>query len=97
MKTLTTLAAVAALIAGLSIANAQGTTMPLTPSPSTSNGGASNLEHAMGNGKFCIKGTNDALNCQYASLSACRKAASGTETCQANPGSTTGSGSSSKY
>lgn len=92
MKKLTTLTAVAALIAGLSIANAQSTLAPTSP-PATDNGGMSDFEHAMGNGRFCIKGVNDALNCQYASLSECQKAATGTETCKAHPSSTTGSGS----
>lgn len=87
MKTLTTLTAVAALIAGMSIASAQGT---VSPSPSGSMGSSST--QAAGSGKFCIKDANGALNCQFASLAACQKIAKGGETCSTNPSSgTTGS------
>jgi hypothetical protein len=78
MKTLTTLAAVVALIAGMSIANAA----------SSSSMGKSNIT---GMSKFCVKGSSGALNCKYASLSACQTANKG-KTCEANPkSSTTGS------
>lgn len=85
MKTLTTFAAVAALIAGISVASAQ------TSSMDKSGAMGSSSPHVSGTGKFCIKGIGGALSCQYASLSACQKAAKGSETCSANPGSTTGS------
>lgn len=86
MKTFTTLTAVAALIAGMSFASAQSTMSP------SSSGSSSGATQAIGSGKFCIKGTSGALNCQYASLSACQKAAKGSETCSTNPNSgTTGS------
>jgi hypothetical protein len=85
MKTLTTFAAVAALIAGISVASAQSSSMDKSGAM-----GSSSI-HATGTGKFCVKGISGALNCQYASLSACQKAAKGSETCQARPSSTTGS------
>ena len=84
MKTLTTLAAVAALIAGISIAGAAS-------SMDKSSTMGSSSAHVTGTGKFCINGAGGALNCQYASLSACKKAATGSETCEARPSSTTGS------
>jgi hypothetical protein len=84
MKTLTTLAAVAALIAGISIASAAGTT------DKSDTMGASST-HATGSGKFCITGVGGALNCEYASLAACQKAVTGSESCKANPSATTGS------
>ena len=86
MKTLTTLTAVAALIAGISFASAQ------TSSMDKSNSMSGSSAQATGTGKFCIKGTSGALNCQYASLSDCQKAATGSQSCSANPNSgTTGS------
>ena len=84
MKTLTTFTAVAALIAGISVASAQSSPMkPSSPMGSST--------QATGSGKFCIKGASGALNCQYASLSACQKVAKTGETCQARPAGTTGS------
>ncbi|MGH9806121.1 MAG: hypothetical protein ACRD9W_02465 [Terriglobia bacterium] len=87
MRTLTALT-VAALIAGVSIASAQSTTM------GHSNMGQSTAS-VTGSGKFCIKSANGALNCEYASLSACKKGAKSGESCEARPSSTTGS--KSKY
>ena len=85
MKTLTTFAAVAALIAGISVDSAQ------TSSMDKSGAMGSGATHATGTGKYCISGPAGALNCQYASLSACQKAVKGSETCSANPnGGTTG-------
>ncbi len=96
MKTLATLTAIAALTAGISIASAQGTMSPKAPT-ATGSSSMSGSVHATGSGKFCIKGAAGALNCQYASLSACQKAAKGSQTCSANPSSTTtGSGSTAK-
>jgi hypothetical protein len=85
MKTLTAFTAVAALIAGISIASAQGSSMD------KSNTMGSSSVQATGSGKFCISGAGGALNCQYASLSACQKAAKASETCKARPSTTTGS------
>ena len=85
MKTLTAFTAVAALIAGISIASAQGSSMD-----KSSTMGSSSAQ-ATGSGKFCISGAGGALNCQYASLSACQKAAKPSETCKARPSTTTGS------
>ena len=92
MKTLTTLTAIAALIAGISIASAQGT---MKPSSSGTIGGGAGM-HVTGSGKFCIKGAGGALNCQYASLAACQKVVKSGESCQVKPSSTTGSGSTAK-
>jgi hypothetical protein len=83
MKMLTTFAAVAALIAGISVASAQSSTM------NKSGAMGSSSTHVTGTGKFCVKGISGALNCQFASLSACQKAAKGSETCSANPKSGT--------
>jgi len=81
MKALTTFAAIAALIAGVSLASAADSSMNKNSTAAVT-----------GTGKFCVKGASGALNCQYASLSACQKAATGSESCEANPhGSTTGS------
>ena len=83
MKTLTTLAAVAALIAGISIASARR-----HDGQERRDGRSS---HVTGSGKFCIKGAGGALNCEYASLASCQKATKGSENCEARPSSTTGS------
>ena len=67
MKTFTTLTAVAALIAGISIANAQGTS-----SGSMGGGATQGQQQAIGNSPFCINtSAGGALNCKYASLAAC--------------------------
>jgi len=89
MKTLTAITAVAALVAGISIAGAA----PMDKSNTMDKSGAMSSHSASvtGTGKFCIKGAAGALNCEYASLSACQKVAKGNETCQARPSSTTGS------
>jgi len=84
MKTLTALTAVTALIAGMSIAGAQSS-MDKTGTMGSSSA------NVTGSGKFCIKGATGALNCQFASLSACQQAAKGSETCAPRPNSTTGS------
>jgi hypothetical protein len=85
MKALTAFAAVAALIAGISIASAQTSNM------SKSGAMGSESTHATGSGKFCISGTGGSLDCRFASLASCQKAVKGSETCQARPSSTTGS------
>ena len=125
MKSLTTLAAAAALIAGMSIASAQNTAGPAPKgsSPSNLNAGSSTAgqsgsqskgtamkksrtkKHmATGKAKFCMTaapgGTNQ-LNCKYASMASCEKAAKPlNRNCEPNPnmGGTTGmkSGSSMK-
>jgi hypothetical protein len=45
----------------------------------------------IGSGKFCVAGEGGALNCKFASLAACQKAAKSSETCAPRPSSTTGS------
>ena len=50
MKTLTTFAAVAALIAGISVASAQSSSMDKSGTMGSSS------THATGTGKFCVKG-----------------------------------------
>ena len=92
MKTLTTLTAVAALIAGISYAAAQTSTVP----KSGAMGSRSTMgvqQQAIGTGRFCIEGApGGALNCKYASLADCQKDAMGGQKCSANPNSgTTGS------
>ena len=91
MKTLTTLTAVAALIAGMSIASAQ-----TSPSNSMDKGAATTKmapapKAAAANGKFCTETkTGGVLNCKFATLADCKKAAKpNDETCAANPKSGT--------
>ena len=82
MKILTTVAAVAALLAGLSIANAQNSTAPGAANPA-----------AAGSGKFCLTTKSGPKNCSYATMASCQTAAKGMKgTCAANTqDATTGS------
>ena len=92
MKTLTTLTAVAALIAGISFAAAQTSTTPKSGAMgSGSSMGAQ--QQATGSGKFCLESApGGALNCKYASLADCQKDAKSGLKCSPNPNSgTTGS------
>lgn len=67
MKALTTLTAVAALIAGISVASAQ-------MSPSGSGSSMNKSANATGSGKFCIETSKGgSLQCKYASITACEK------------------------
>jgi Protein of unknown function (DUF3551) len=50
---------------------------------------------AAGSGKFCLKGPGSTMQCSYQTMASCEKAKKGTQTCAANPASTTGSGSMS--
>lgn len=84
MKTLTTLAAALALIAGMSVANAAA----------TSSMGKS--VETIGTSAYCTKAKTGELICNYASLDACKGGAKGAD-CVANPHtSTTGAGSMTK-
>ena len=88
MKTLTTLTAVAALVAGVSFAQAQGT---MSPSSSSS---SMQKSQTIGTSPFCINtSASGALNCKYASMAACEKDAKPQNlNCSPNPNkSTTGS------
>ena len=88
MKTLTTLTAIAALAAGISIAQAQGSMGSSSPSA----GGAA--PQTIGNAAFCINtSASGSLNCKYASMAACEKDAKPQNlNCSPNPKkSTTGS------
>ena len=79
MKTLTTLTAAAALIAGMSIANAADTSS------------MSKSAEVIGTSAYCTKAKTGELMCNYASLDACKSGAKGAD-CLANPHtSTTGS------
>ncbi|HEX5213538.1 MAG TPA: hypothetical protein VFW22_17565 [Pseudolabrys sp.] len=65
MKSLTALAAVAALIGGISVASAQ---------MSSSGSSMSKSANATGSGKFCIETSKGgSLQCKYASITACQK------------------------
>jgi hypothetical protein len=89
MKTLTTFAAVAALVAGVSVAQAQGT---MGKTGSSSSGMQS--PQTTGNAAFCITTSpSGRLNCKYASMAACEKDAKPQNlNCSPNPKkSTTGS------
>jgi len=86
MKTLTTLTAVAALIAGMSIASAQGTM--------GQSGSSAAAPQTIGSSPFCIAtSASGALNCKYVSLAACEKDAKPQNlNCSPNPNrGTTGS------
>jgi hypothetical protein len=86
MKTLTTLTAVAALIAGVSFAQAQ---MGSPPS-----GSGMQRAQTVGNSPFCINiSGSGGLNCKYASMAACEKDAKPQNlNCSPNPNkATTGS------
>jgi len=88
MKTLTTLTAIAALAAGISIAQAEGSMGASSPSAS----GAA--PQTIGNAAFCINtSASGSLNCKYASMAACEKDAKPQNlNCSPNPKkSTTGS------
>ena len=88
MKSLTTLTAIAVLVAGISVAQAQGTM------GSPSSGGSMQKSQTIGNSLFCINtSASGALNCKYASMAACEKDAKPQNlNCSPNPNkSTTGS------
>ena len=88
MKTLTTFAAVAALIAGAAVANAQSNMGASTNMPASSTGGTS---------AWCLQdsGSNTSLSCKFASQADCQKEANGKGSCIQNTG-TTGAGGSMK-
>ena len=85
MKTLTTLAAAAALLTGIAAANAQ----------SSMQSGSTNMT-ASGSSAWCLQdaGSTSSMNCKFASKDACQKEAKPQGQCIQNPkpGSTTGSG-----
>ena len=56
---------------------------------------AASATSAAETGKYCLKGPGTTINCKYETMASCDKAKKGTETCVANPDSTTGSGSTS--
>jgi hypothetical protein len=56
---------------------------------------AASATSAAETGKYCLKGPGTTINCNYETMASCDKAKKGTETCVANPDSTTGSGSTS--
>lgn len=85
MKTLTTLTAIATMVAGISFAQAQ---MGAPPS------GSMQKAQTVGNSPFCIStSASGALNCKYASMAACEKDAKPQNlNCSPNPNKgTTGS------
>ena len=90
MKTLSTLTAVAALIAGMSIASAQ-----MSPSGGSSSSSSSDAApQAIGSSPYCIAvSPSGSLNCKYVSLAACEKDAKPQNlNCAPNPNrGTTGS------
>lgn len=88
MKALTTLAAALALIAGMSVANAQS-----SMSKDKTMGKSAEV---IGTNKYCTKAKTGELTCNYASLQACKDDAKGAD-CVANPQTgTTGAGGESK-
>ena len=81
MKTFTTLAAAAAVIGGISIANAQQQSQvaPVgSPNPAMST--------VVGKSRFCLQSSPTTLSCKYASIDSCQKAGrAGNQQCVANP------------
>jgi hypothetical protein len=81
MRTFTTLAAAAALIGGISVANAQSQSQvaPVgSPNPMMSN--------VVGKSRFCLPIDPATLSCKYASMDACQKAGRASNAqCIANP------------
>jgi hypothetical protein len=55
---------------------------------------AASATSAAETGKYCLKGPGTTINCTYENMASCDKAKKGTETCVANPASTSGSGTS---
>ena len=55
----------------------------------------SSVASAAGTAKFCLKGPGTEMNCTYETMASCDKAKKSTETCVANPSSTTGSAATS--
>jgi hypothetical protein len=93
MKMLTTLTAVVALVAGMSIASAQ-TTTPKAGAMGSSSSSGMQKQAVSGTGKFCIEQTpGGALNCKFADLASCQKEGKASNVqCKPNPnsGATTG-------
>ena len=89
MKTLTAFTAVAALVAGISVASAAGTM--------NSNASATSNNLTASGSAYCNKTKAGSLDCKFASMAACEKVAKPNGgTCITNPKSaTTGSGASS--
>lgn len=93
MKTLTTLTAVVALVAGMSIANAADSS---SMGKSSGAGPMTKSARVIGSSKYCVKTKTGTLNCKFASLSACKKGAK-SASCVTNPHiGTTGSGAMSR-
>jgi hypothetical protein len=86
MKTLTTFAAVAALVAGVAVANAQSNMQNNSMKATTS-----------GTAAWCLQdtGSSTQLSCKFASQADCQKESKGKGTCIQNTG-TTGSGMNTK-
>jgi len=94
MRTLTALVAAAALVGSISIAAAQNTQSQNAP-PGSANPAASSMskssmskgsmgQKVTGKSKFCVQGSSGAMNCKFASMQACQKAAKGGQ-CMPNP------------
>jgi hypothetical protein len=77
MRTLTILAAVAVLFAGVAVVSAQSGSPP----------GLEPQQKALGSGQYCLKtSSSSALNCKYASMTACQKDAKTQRgSCRSNP------------
>ena len=81
MITFTTLAVAAALIGGISVANAQQQSQ-VAPV------GAANplMSNVVGKSRFCLQITPGTLSCKYASMDVCQKAGRASDAqCIANP------------
>jgi hypothetical protein len=89
MRTLTAFVAAAALIGSVSISTAQysqsqnAPTGAANPATSTMNKGSMG-QKVTGKSKFCLQASSGAMNCRFASMEACQKAAKGAQ-CMPNP------------
>ncbi len=92
MRTLTTIVAAAFLVGGISVASAQSQNAPVgSPNPAASSMSKGSMAKVTGKSKFCVQSSSGAINCKFASMEACQKAAKGGQ-CMPNPKTgTTGS------
>ena len=89
MRTLTAIVAAAVLAGGISVASAQNSqsqNAPVgSPNPATSTMNKGSMGQTVtGKSKFCLQASSGAMNCKFASMEACQKAAKGGQ-CMPNP------------
>jgi hypothetical protein len=89
MRTLTAIVAAAVLAGGISVASAQSSpsqNAPVgSPNPATSTMHKGSMDQKVtGKSKFCLQSSSGGMNCKFASMEACQKAAKGGQ-CMPNP------------